>query len=531
MKRSKTSFSLIIAVLIVSILFSPTASLAKIHHLTILHTNDHHGHFAKFSPYGSPDSGGMAARSTLINIVRAEVEQADGHVLLLSAGDINTGVPESDLLHAEPDFKLMKMLGYDAMTLGNHEFGKELREMFLKQQEWAGFPFLSANIVKKDTGEPLVKPYILKEFDGLQIAILGLTMEETEILGLQEAMADLEFSNAVETAQKFVPKLREEADIVIALTHLGFHEMAGGGYRTPGDLYLAKQVAGIDIIIGGHSHKELFEPKVIGKTLILQAGEYGMYVGRLDLTIDSDTDDIKEYTYKLIPVNLKRRVKYRGKSYYMYVDNGYIEDPEVLEFIQPYLEQSDELLSQPVGEALVDLIGIKDIIRSQETNLANLVTDGMLAKTGAEIAFQNAGGIRAGIAKGPITYRDILTVLPFGETLRLLDMTGAQIMEVLSYAATVKKGNGGFLHSSGLRWTNNKGIPENVIIGEAPIDFERVYKVATNGFLATGGDGYTMFKDLPQYDTGFTQASTLREYIIKQGKVASKAEGRLTIIE
>ena len=148
MKISKTSLSFIIVVSVVCFLFSTTTSFAKIYHLTILHTNDHHGHFAKFSPYANPDAGGMAAQSTLINIVRAEVEQAGGHVLLLSAGDVNIGVPESDLLDAEPDFKLMRMLGYDAMTLGNQDIDTP-RDVLMQQREWAGFPFLAANVVKK----------------------------------------------------------------------------------------------------------------------------------------------------------------------------------------------------------------------------------------------------------------------------------------------------------------------------------------------------------------------------------------------
>ncbi len=529
MKISKTSLSFIVIVSCVSLFLSPTLSVAKVYHLTILHTNDHHGHFAKFSPYANPDVGGMAARSTLVNIVRAEVGQAGGHVLLLSAGDVNIGVPESDLLNAEPDFKLMKMLGYDAMTLGNQDFHN--RAVLMQQREWAGFPFLATNVVKKKTGAPLVDPYILKEFDGLRVAIFGLTLEEQAILGDPKYIGDLEFKSVIETAKTLVPKLRTEADIVIALTHIGFRETSGAGYRTPGDLKLVKEVSGIDVIVGGQSGTALKEAEVIGNTLIVQAGEYGLYVGRLDLTIDSEADMITEYTYTLIPVNLKKRVKYQGKSYYMYVDKGYVEDPVVLEFIQPYLDQVDELLSQPIGEALVELVGAKKIIRSRETNLANLVTDAMRAKTGAEIAFQNAGGIRADIAVGPITYRDILKVCPYGDTLVLLDITGAQVMDVLSYAATVKPGAGTFLHASGLTWTNNKGIPENVMVGDTPIELDRMYKVVTSDFLAGGGDGYVMFKDASQYDTGFTDASALREYIMKAGKVAPKVEGRLTIIE
>lgn len=528
MKVTKKSLSFIVFVSFICFFLSPITSFAKIYHLAILHTNNHHGHFMKFDHYPMPDVGGMAARSTLINIVRAEVEEAGGHVLLLSAGEVNIGTPESDLLHAEPDFKLMNMLGYDAMTLGNIDISSNPVEVLRQQREWAGFPFLSANIVEKGTGEFLVDPYIIKEFDGLKVAIFGLTIEGDEIIS--KYSDNLESRNVIETAKGLVPKLKTEADLVIALTHIGFHETSSP-HRTPGDILLAKEVPEINVIVGGQSRTVLEKPEVVGDTLIVQAGSYGLYVGRLDLTFDSEANAVTAYTYTLIPVNLKKRVKYHDKSYYMYVDKGYEEDPAVLEFIQPYLEQVDELLSQPVGEALDRLDGEREFIYFQETNLANLVTDGMRAKTGAEIAFQNAGGIRKGIEPGPVTYRDILAVLPFRDTLVLLDMTGEQVMDVLSYAATIEPGASMFLHVSGLSWINNKGIPEQVRIGDAPIELERMYKVVTNSYLAAGGDGYTMFKDIPQYDTGFVQASALREYIMKLGKVAPKVEGRLTIIE
>ncbi|PIE35445.1 hypothetical protein CSA56_04240 [candidate division KSB3 bacterium] len=519
---------------LVSLLVLPMTVLAETYNLTILHTNDHHGHFAKFDPYPVMDVGGLAAQSTLVNIVRAEVAKSGGHSLLLSAGDINTGIPESDLLDAEPDIKIMNLLGYDAMALGNHEFDKN-RETLLKQQEWAEFPFLSANIVKKDSGEPLVEPYIIKEVNGLKVAILGLTTEETPILTLPDHTADLEFKSAIETARELVPILREEADLVVALTHLGFYEEAGGGYRSAGDIKLAKEVDGIDVIIGGHSHTSLKAPEVFNDTLIVQAGAYSENVGRLDLVVDAEANTISDYSYKLISVNGKKRVKYNDKRYYMYVDKGYVEDKEILEAIEPYMVQADELLSQPLGEAVVELVGGKATSRSQETNLGNLITDGMLAKTNAEIAFQNGGGIRATIAPGPVTYRDVLTVQPFGNTLVLLDMTGEQIMDVLNYAATIEPGNGAFLHVAGLKWTINrsgeKAVAENVMFGDAPLDLQHKYRVVTNNFMAAGGDGYKMLKEIEQLDTGFVDADAMKEYIARLEKVEPKVEGRLTIVE
>jgi 5'-nucleotidase/UDP-sugar diphosphatase len=528
MNVSKTSIRSFVILSFIGFLFYPASSLAKIYHLTILHTSNQQGHFARFSLPGNPDVGGMAARSTLVNIVCAEVEQAGGHVLLLSTGDVNIGTPESDLLNAEPDFRLMKMLGYDAMTLGHGEFCTP-RDVLRKQREWAGCPFLAANIVKKETGELLefVDPYIIKDFDGLKVAILGLTREDIPTITLYSG--DLDSKNVIETAKALVPKLRAQADLVIALTYIGLP----GEIRTTGDIQLAEAVPGIDIIVGAQvemASLPLEEPKIIGDTLIVQAGIYGLYVGRLDLTIESETDSIMEYRYTLIPVNLKHEEKDQGKSYYVYVDKEYVEDPTVLEFIQPYLEQTHRLLSQPVGETLVKLDGDPKIIQYQEANLPNLITDGMRAKTGAEIAFINAGAIRGSIESGPITYQDILNIHPYGNTLVLLDMTGEQVMEVLNYAATFKIGQGNFLHVSGLKWTRNKGVAENVMVGDVPIDLDRIYKVVITSALAGGGDGH-MFNELPQFNTGFLDADATREYIQNAGKVAPKVEGRLRIIK
>jgi 5'-nucleotidase/UDP-sugar diphosphatase len=173
-----------------------------------------------------------------------------------------------------------------------------------------------------------------------------------------------------------------------------------------------------------------------------------------------------------------------------------------------------------------------ELIRSQETNLANLVTDSMRAKTGAEIAFFNAGGIRASVEVGPITYRDILAVLPFGDTLVLMNMTGEQVMDLLGTAATtIRPSDSAFLHASGVIWTSNKGVPEDVMVGNDPIELERMYIVVAGSHIAGGGDGYAIFKDIPQYDTGFTDASALQEYIKKAGKVSPKVEGRVTFVE
>lgn len=503
-----------------------TAGFAKEYQLTILHTNDHHGHFQKFDPYPVSGVGGLAAQSTLVNTTRAEVEKEGGHVLVLSAGDVNTGVPESDLLNAEPDFKLMNLIGYDAMTLGNHEFDNSLA-VLNQQKEWATFPFLGANVIDKTTGKPLFDSYLIKEIDGLKVAILGLLTDETPTLVLPDNVATLEFKDPIATAKELVPVLEKEADLIVALTHIGYYDE---GADESGDIQLAQAVPGIDVIVGGHTHTTLTEPKVVGTTLIVQADGYSEHMGRLNLSVDSEADTITGHSYTLLPVNGQKRVKYNDKKYYVYEGTAYVEDQEILDAAAPFLASADDKLGQPIGEALVELVGGKTVSRSQETNLANLITDAMLDKTGAEIALMNGGGIRAGIAPGTIAYRDVLTVQPFGNTLTEVTMTGGQLMEVLDSAAT-KVGEGGFLHVAGLTVTYNKGKAEQVLFGGKPLDEGRSYKVVTNNFLAAGGDDYPMLKPLPQYDTGYVDADALVDYIGKLGKVEPKTEGRITVVQ
>ncbi len=504
------------------------SAYAKEYKLTILHTNDHHGHFQKFSPYPVSDVGGLAAQSTLVNIVRAEVEGDGGHVLLLSAGDVNTGVPASDLLDAEPDLKLMNLIGYDAMALGNHEFDNA-REVLLKQRGWAEFPFLAANIVKKADGQPLVDPYLIKDLDGLKVAILGLITPDVPILVFPDNVKDLEFKDPIATAKKYVPELKKRADLVVALSHLGLYPENSDKI---GDVQLAEAVPDIDVIVGGHTHTSLEDPVVVGKTLIVQADGYSEHVGRLNLVIDSDTDTVTTSSYALLPVNGKKRIKYNDKSYYQYVGTGYLEDQAILDAETPYLEIAKASLEKPVGKSLVELVGGKTSSRSGETNLGNMIADAMRIKTGADVALQNGGGIRAGIAPGEITYGDILTVQPFGNTLTEIAVTGAQLKAVLD-ASAANIGGGGFMQVSGLTVTCNvtTKTAENILVNGAPLDLAKTYKMVTNNFTAAGGDGYSMLKDLPQYDTGYVDADATMEYIQKNGEVKPAVEGRITVIQ
>lgn len=476
--------------------------------LTILHTNDHHGHFWQ-NDHGEY---GMAARKTLIDNIREEVLLEDGQTLLLSGGDINTGVPESDLLNAEPDFKGMKALGYDAMALGNHEFDNSI-DVLRQQQQWAGFPFLSANILNEDTGEPLFDAYEIFNVDDLRVAVVGFTTEDTLKIGNPDYLDGIRVESPIEVAQTLIPKLEDKSDLIVAVTHMGHYDNGQHGSNAAGDVSLARAVPGIDVIVGGHSQNPLFEPDKQSGTLILQADEWGKYVGRLDLSIIDG--EIQSADYELIPVNLKEKVgQADGTVAQKLIGPEIAQDPDMLAMLRPYHELGKAKLTTPIGYTDATLIGDRQAIRSQETNLGNLITTAMMTKVNADLAIMNSGGIRDSIASGKISYKDVLQAQPFGNMLTYVDMQGDELAEYLSVVAAKEAGTGAFAQFSGVSLVINKDQASNITIGGKALDPDGTYRLALNSYSAAGGDGYPDVTEHPNYvDSGHIDAEVLAEYI------------------
>jgi 5'-nucleotidase/UDP-sugar diphosphatase len=476
--------------------------------LTILHTNDHHGRFWK----NSNGEYGMAARKTLIDQIRAEVEGQGGSVMLLSGGDINTGVPESDLQDAEPDFKGMTMLGYDAMAVGNHEFDNS-RDVLMKQKEWADFPFLSANIFYKDSSKTLFPAYEMFEVQGHRIAVVGFTTEDTVKIGNPEYMTDLEFKTPVDVASTLIPKLDKKSDLVVAVTHMGHYADGKSGGNAPGDVTLARSVEGIDVIVGGHSQNPLFEPDEQNGTLILQAHEWGKYVGRLDLTMKNG--DIVDYEYRLIPVNLKdRQEDAEGNRIYVLREAEIAEDSDMLAMLQPYQDKGSEALNVVIGSSNGDFIGERSVVRSNPTNLGVLIAKAQMEKAKADVAVMNSGGIRADMEAGDITYKDVLTVQPFANILTFVDFTGQELLDYLEVAISKEAGSGAFAQFYGVEIIATDGKLNSADVNGAPIDRNKTYRLAVNSFMASGGDGYPKISDHPNFvNTGFVDADLMAEYI------------------
>lgn len=501
--------------------------------LTILHTNDHHGRFWT----NADGEGGLAARKTIIDRVRAEVAAAGGQVLLLDGGDVNTGVPESDLQDAEPDFKGMALLGYDAMAVGNHEFDKP-PAVLARQRQWAPFPLLSANIYQGE--QRAFEPFRIFERGGYKIAVLGLTTDDTVKMVLPDNIRGLQFRKPADEAALLVPQLRQRADMVIAATHMGHYPDGNRGVNAPGDVEMARAVKGLDLIVGGHSQNPVCmlaenrrneayrpgdpcAPDRQNGTWIVQAHEWGKYVGRADFVIDGGKVELKQYT--LIPVNMKA-LDAEGKKLPGLAAAAVAEDAGLRAFLQPFQDTGQQRLGVPVGEADGIFDGDRARVRRQPTTLGTLIARAMRERTGADMALMNSGGVRDSLPAGRIAYRDVLKVQPFSNTVGTLTLTGAELLDWLGAAARMSPGSGGYPQTDGLQWKVADGRVLEARIGGAPIDPARRYTVAINNFTAIGGDGYPVMRRHPGYvDSGLNDAEVLRAYIAARSplKVADYA--------
>ena len=520
MHRRSTLAALLLPLLLAACATPPAKAPARPPlQLTILHTNDHHGRF-----WSNADGEyGMAARKTVIDRIRAEVAAAGGHTLLLDGGDVNTGVPESDMLDAEPDFKGMALLGYDAMAVGNHEFDKP-PAVLARQRQWAGFPLLSANIYQG--GQRMFEPYRIFERGGYRIAVLGLTTDDTPKMVLPDHVRGLQFRKPADEAAQLVPQLRAQADMVIAATHMGHFPDGRHGINAPGDVEMARQVQGLDLIVGGHSQNPVCmlaenirnaayrpgqpcAPDRQNGAWIVQAHEWGKYVGRADFVIDAG--QVNLVTYQLIPVNLKQAGADGRK---VLVGEAIPEDPALRSFLLPFHSVGQERLLVPVGQTDGVFDGDRVRVRSQPTTLGMLITRAMRERTGADLAVINGGGVRDSLPAGQITYRDVLKVQPFANTVVVLRLSGAELLDWLAAAAKMTPGSGGYPQTAGLQWRVADGWVLEARVGGQPIDRSRPYTLATNNFTAIGGDGYPKMDSHPGYvNTGLNDAEVLRAYI------------------
>lgn len=504
----------------------------KTYKITILHTNDHHGHF-----WRSDDREyGLAAQKTLVDSVRKEVAAEGGSVLVLSGGDINTGVPESDLLDAEPDFRGMNLIGYDAMAVGNHEFDNPM-EVLRQQEKWAKFPFLSANIYQKSTGERLFKPWAIFKRQDLKIGVIGLTTDDTAKIGNPEFFTDIEFRKPADEAKLVIQELngldeKERPDILIATTHMGHYDNGEHGSNAPGDVEMARSLpaGSLAMIVGGHSQNPVCMAAENKKQVdyvpgtpcapdrqngiwIVQAHEWGKYVGRADFEFRNG--EMKLVHYQLIPINLKKKIVYdNGESERVLYAPEIPENAQMLSLLTPFQNKGKAQLAVKIGSVNAPLEGDRSKVRFVQTNLGHLILAAQMARTGADFAVMSGGGIRDSIAAGDITYKDVLKVQPFGNIVVYADMTGKEVVDYLTAVAQMKPNSGAYPQFSHVSFTMANGKLNDLKINGEPVDLTKTYRMATLSFNATGGDGYPRLDDKPGYvNTGFIDAEVLKQYI------------------
>jgi len=475
--------------------------------LILLHTNDFHG--ALLSGGGR---GGIAEMAAFIKSVKTIHSQ----VLLVDAGDFNTGSALSNMFNAEPGIRAYNMMGYDAVTFGNHEFDGDLKKLEA-QMSLAEFPFVSSNIKKQDGSFLGGNRYIVKKYNNFSVGIFGITTLRTRSIASPDS--SLVLINEIEAAREVVDILRntEKVDLIIGLTHIGDVKEAEDHVTS---VELAQAIEGIDIITDGHSHSFFKEAKREGDTWIVSANEWGKYIGCASISVRNGR--IAGFKWAPIPIG---------------------PDIEISEMLKPYVEKANASLKEVIGEAADTFIFGNRLPRYQETAIGNMIADANVwylkevSKQQIDFAFHNGGNIRAELPKGKLTREQLLTVLPFDNYLFAASMTGAQIIELFNFIATIPQGNGGFPQfSSDVRYTidktSGKGVIKDLTIGGKPVDRNKVYRFCTNDYILAGGDGYTpMLNAADRFNTSILLSYVVIEYIRAQGGVITPAtDGRLTVI-
>jgi len=530
--------------------------------LTIMHVNDTHGHIAPIvtSIYYEGrkiylDIGGFPRLATKVTAVR----KGSQHSLLLHGGDVFQGTLYFSLYGGMADVALMNLTGFDAMVVGNHEFdkGSDVLARFIKT---AQFPVLGSNIdTSRDTRlHGLLAPLVIREFDGRKVAIVGLAPPETPSISLPDN--SLIFSDPSRKAQDIINALESQGiNMIIVLSHIGFD----------GDMMLAKAVDGIDVIVGGHSHTLLGDIDGLAmpskgpyptevrtpsgqRTFVVQAWEWLKVLGVLDVIFDENGivtecagnpviisgDTFWAINHGGDKIALQRRE--RDALQRFIASNPGIEivpeDQSVVNKLTFFDRAIGTLKSEVIATVTQNLPHFRlpgktpkgtGHIVSKASYVAPLVAESMLWKARSagypvQIVIQNAGGIRTDISKGTLTAFQVYEVLPFGNSLYLLQLSGKEILATLEAGAS--RSGGAFPYVAGMRYTAdmNRRAGQRITRVEItppyglPVALEEKtnYLVGTNSYLASGGDGYKIFKKVSsyRYDTGFVDAEIFIEY-------------------
>lgn len=506
--------------------------------LHVLHINDLHSRVEQISPYDSACAaedaaegncfGGYARLATKIRDRRAELEAEGTPVLTLDAGDQFQGTLYYTTYKGQAEVQFMNAIGFDAMALGNHEFddGPDVLADFIEKAE---FPVISGNtrVAAEQRLAGVLEEHVELEAGGERIGILSVLTPNTAIIS--SPGPDVGFDDEIAYLEEAVARLQADGvDKILLLSHVGFVR----------DQEIAAAVDGISAIIGGHSHTlfsntepdtpayaTLVESPSGRPVPIVQAYAYSKYLGDLELEFADDGAVVAATGDTIL------------------LDASIPPAADIEERIASLAEPIERMKAAPVAELAASIDGSRESCRAMECEMGNTVTDAMLARVagqGVTIAITNGGGLRASLGAGTVSMGDVLTVLPFQNTLATLELTGAEITAALEHGVNaIEEGAGRFPQVAGLRFrldptaAPDSGRVTDVEVragdGWAPIDPDASYIVVTNNFMANGGDGYAVFRDQGRnaYVSATGLEDALAEYLANNEPYAAKIEGRI----
>lgn len=495
-----------ICLVLVMVLSLGTVSMAEdaVINLTIVHTNDTHARIES-----GRDIMGFAKISTKVNALRAE----NPNVLLVDAGDTFHGQTIATLNEGESVVKVMNAMMFDVMAPGNHDFNYG-SDRLLEIAEMLDFPIISGNITNEDDSNYMEGTFV-KEIGGLKIGFFGLTTPETAYKTHPKNVEGLTFENPITSAQAMVDALKGTVDMIVCIGHIGEDE--GSEFTSK---MIIDAVDGIDLFIDGHSHTVKPTGEMVKDTLLVQTGAYDANLGIVDITFTNGV--ITSKTAKLVTTAEAADIE---------------EDPVVLGVIADISAANKLITDVKVGATSVKLEGTREIVRAGESNLGNLITNAMLYETGAQIAITNGGGIRASIEPGDITVGDVITVLPFGNYIVTLDVKGSDIILALENGLTdYPAPKGAFPHVAGISYTFDPAKPAmervtSVMFNGKPLDPNAYYSVATNDFMAAGGDEFVSLGASTETGQYAALDEALIEYLKTVDASTVKVENRVNVVE
>lgn len=508
--------------------------------IVTIFTNDIHGGIDRseasfINPDFPPILGGGAVAGRYIFQKRLEAEKNGWGFLLIDAGDFYQGTPMGTLSEGEAVIEYMNTVGYDVLTVGNHDFDNGWKNL-KKLSEMANFPFLASNLYRKSTGQlaEFVKPYIIKEYQGIKIGIIGATISSTPSMSFPEHVEDLEFSTEIEGLRRYMPEIKAQgANTVIFLTHAwlaynpeeGYKEMLAklaSGESSAGYGSSAQEIAhtfpGIDIMFSGHLHKGFYEPweDPLNHTLIFQNYANGSNLGHVNFYIHRMTGTLAGYDYETDD----------GTIFTLFEDD-FLPDANIAKLIDFWVKKAEAGFDEVIG------LATGQIARSGsgESPMGNLMVDAMLASTQADIAFSNHGGVRADLPAGQITPRNVFTVMPFGNRVVVMKVTGGFLRELVEDRVS---GTSRGMLVGGAQIEINRAKPNGsrVVkfnIGGKPVEEDREYTLAVSDYLAEGNSGYdrltTISPDQINY-SGILLRQAMIDFIKKNSPIIPKTDGR-----